>query len=435
MFTTVEATRGASVLDRLDAVLDELLELELSSGTDDDVLDLLLGLEERSRRFEAVDHRVVGEVEGRGLAQQRACRSTADLLTQLLRVTPREASARVRAATQLAPRHTLSGAPAPAAFPATAAAGAAGLISAEHAAHITSCLTKLPEPVLDERFDEIEAFLVEQAAQFAPDYLARITHRLIDTYDQDGKLRDAAYRRRHRDLSVHQRPDGSSSGRFEFTAEATEALLTIIDALAAPKPGTDGGGEAPPDPRTPGQRRHDAFLDAMLLALRAGGLPTANGVTTTILLTMTAEQALTGTGLTRTGHGATIPTEDALRMATDARIVPIVFDRAGRVESYGSTQRFFTEGQRLAMTARDLGCSFPGCTVPPLQCEAHHVTPFVLSRRTTIDDGTLLCGYHHREFERLGWRCRMLDGVPHWTAPRWIDNTQTPRRNHAHSPG
>ncbi len=99
-----------------------------------------------------------------------------------------------------------------------------------------------------------------------------------------------------------------------------------------------------------------------------------------------------------------------------------------------SRARGTPENQRLAMAARDLGCSFPGCIDPPSRCEAHHLTDYALTRRTSIDDGTLLCGWHHREHPRLGWTCQMINGRPHWIAPPWLDRTQTPIRNHAHDP-
>ena len=79
------------------------------------------------------------------------------------------------------------------------------------------------------------------------------------------------------------------------------------------------------------------------------------------------------------------------------------FAKAKPVAAYGTTHRIFTEGQRLAMIARDKGCSFPGCTVGPAWCEANHVTEWQYGKRTSIDDGALLCGFHHREFEKLGW--------------------------------
>jgi hypothetical protein len=72
--------------------------------------------------------------------------------------------------------------------------------------------------------------------------------------------------------------------------------------------------------------------------------------------------------------------------------------------------------------------------VPAAWCEAHHVVGFVLGGPTSVENGTLLCGHHHRMFERLGYHCVMIDGIPHWIPPRWIDREGTPRRNTAHDP-
>jgi hypothetical protein len=142
-----------------------------------------------------------------------------------------------------------------------------------------------------------------------------------------------------------------------------------------------------------------------------------------------------GTGLATTGHGALIPADDALRIAGgDARVFPVIFDKTRRVESYGSAHRIFTEGQRLAMIARDQGCSFPGCTVGPLWTEAHHIVDHALGGKTSVDNGTMLCRYDHDHHVTAGWTCHMINGTPHWTPPPWIDPTQTPRRNHAHNP-
>jgi hypothetical protein len=61
---------------------------------------------------------------------------------------------------------------------------------------------------------------------------------------------------------------------------------------------------------------------------------------------------------------------------------------------------------------------------------AHY--PWAETGRTSVDQGTHLCGYHHREFENLGWTCHMRDGTPWWTPPKWVDREQTPIRNTAH---
>jgi hypothetical protein len=64
----------------------------------------------------------------------------------------------------------------------------------------------------------------------------------------------------------------------------------------------------------------------------------------------------------------------------------------------------------------------------------HHIKRFVDGGETSIDQMTLLCAYHHREFERRGWAAVMINNVPHWRPPAWLDPEQKPRRNTANHP-
>jgi hypothetical protein len=248
--------------------------------------------------------------------------------------------------------------------------------------------------------------------------------------DQDGKFVQERERHRNRDLRITRRTDGSAHLEGELTALCAEALLSTLQPLAGPAKAEDGVK----DPRTPGQRLHDALYDAALIALRSQKLPECGGYAATIVLHMTPEHVERGTGLVTTGHGAQISAAEALTLLGDARIFPVLLNHSGEIIAYGSARRIFTEGQRLAMIARDQGCSFPGCTLPPALSQSHHVTDYAITRRTTVADGTLVCGFHHREYEILGYTCQMIGGIPHWTAPRWIDPSQTPRRNRAHTP-
>jgi len=302
-------------------------------------------------------------------------------------------------------------------------------------------IDKLPAAVAVEHDTSVEAFLVEQAAQHNPRTLRVIARRLLDTLHPDGTLATEHDRHRRRHLTIQQRPDGSGQVTGELDAICTEALLTVLDTLARPTPAEDGQ----PDRRTAAQRRHDGLRDSLLTLIRSDQLPACGGVSTTILLTLTADQlsshgntaAGSGparTGLVRTGHGALISTTQALTLLGDAQIQPIALGTLKQITAYAHTQRVFTAQQRLAMTARDQGCSFPGCTVPPAWCQAHHITDYSLTQRTRVDDGTLPCGHHHREHHKLGWKCHITNGIPHWTPPPWTDPTQTPRRNHAHQP-
>jgi hypothetical protein len=175
-------------------------------------------------------------------------------------------------------------------------------------------------------------------------------------------------------------------------------LRTFFDATARPKPETDGVN----DPRTAGQRRHDAVLDGLKLLARAELLPQAGGVTTTVMLTMSEESFETGDGTATTGHGVILPAKQVLMwLDGETRIVPVVFDNIKRIVATGTGQRLFTEAQRLAMAARDSGgppanegvaggggCSFPGCDAPPQWTQAHHVIEYAEGGPTCPDWGS-----------------------------------------------
>jgi hypothetical protein len=49
--------------------------------------------------------------------------------------------------------------------------------------------------------------------------------------------------------------------------------------------------------------------------------------------------------------------------------------------------------------------------------------------RTDLDNLTLLCAFHHHNFASRGWTCLMVDDLPAWVPPRWIDREQRPLRN------
>ncbi|HET9633086.1 MAG TPA: HNH endonuclease signature motif containing protein, partial [Terrabacter sp.] len=51
--------------------------------------------------------------------------------------------------------------------------------------------------------------------------------------------------------------------------------------------------------------------------------------------------------------------------------------------------------QRRALAQRDGGCSYPGCTIPPQWCDAHHVVHWLHGGATDLSNGALLCGRHH----------------------------------------
>jgi hypothetical protein len=417
-----------SQLDSMSSVVDQLSQVDLSSLNSAELLEATRRWDRLDRQSAAVRHRLIAEIDQRHLAVEVGHKHTVALLRDLCNLTPGVARRRVELARALGPGRSLSGGALPPVFAQTAEAALRGELSADHARVIIATVDRLPHGVAAESDVAVEKELVAQAVTLDPGQLARLGRRVVDHLDPDGILRDEAYRERTRDLTLCQRADGSVHGSFDLTASCGERLLTVLDSLARPLPAADGSA----DPRTPGQRRHDGFEDALDRLLRDGGLPATGGVSTTVLLTISEDQVRERIGLARTGHGALISVRQALQLAADAKVVPVVFAGADELASYGSAQRLASASQRYALVARDKGCSFPGCDAPPAWTQAHHMIEHQLGGPTSVENMALLCGSCHRMFDRLGWRGTMIDGLPHWIPPPWIDPDQVPRLNAAH---
>jgi hypothetical protein len=257
--------------------------------------------------------------------------------------------------------------------------------------------------------------------------LARIGRHLLEWINPDGtEDRDTGHdRRRHASLTCNR--DGSGDLRAHLTPAALAQWQAVLDPLAAPRPSDVDG----PDPRSPGQRMHDALADAAGLVLAGGDLPPSGGTPATVLLTMSLDQLESRTGLVTTAHGGTISVTEALRFAGEANVIPVVLDSTG-ILAYGQARRTASVGQRFALAARDKGCCFPGCDAPPGWTQVHHVIEWFKGGRTDLDNECLLCGYHHREHQKRGWQVIITDGQPYWIPPPHIDPAQTPIRNTIH---
>ncbi len=402
-----------------------LVELDLVTLDQRELLALLDGLEVEKRRLAPVDHRVVAEIDDRKLAHELCAPNTAAVLRARLRISAREATRRVRAAANFGPRRTLCGEPLPPLFTSIAAAQADGRISAEHALVITRAVDQLPVAIQAEREDELQAGLLAHADNFDPDQLNKIARRWVDVLDPDGTLTEYADHERNRELTLSPNRDGSYTISGRLTPLCGAIWRPILDSLSKPVPADDGAR----DERRPGQRRADGFQEAGLLLNRAEQLPHAGGAAVTLLVNITDEQLRTGEGLATTAHGDLIPVIRILDLAGEAQTMSVQLDPRGGVMNYGRTKRIVPPEMRRAIAARDRGCTFPGCDRPPAWTEAHHFLGWLDGGETSIENCGLVCGFHHREFQRRGWLSVMLDGLPYWIPPAWLDPEQRPRRN------
>ncbi|HEY3714404.1 MAG TPA: DUF222 domain-containing protein [Jatrophihabitantaceae bacterium] len=419
----------AALLDQLSTTMDALIALDLTRLDRDHLLELLRGVETQRRRLPVVDHALIAELDHRGAAGELMARDTPTLLREVLRVTPREAQARHEAALDLGPGWSLTGQPRPPLLPVVAAAQAEGSISAEHAKVIREVIAELPAEVEAEHGAAVEARLVAEARRFDPGVLATLARRVVALLNPDGVLADDVEHDRRRHASLTGNRDGSGMLRAHLTPAALAQWQAVLDPLAAPRP-SDADG---PDVRSPGQRMHDALADAAHRLLASGDLPPSGGMPATVLLTLTLDQLETRTGHVTTAHGGTISVHEALQAAGEAHIIPVVIGDEG-ILAYGQARRTATTNQRLALAARDGGCCFSGCDTPPGWTQVHHILNWALGGGTDLPNLCLLCGYHHREFEKRGWRITMRDGRPWWIPPAHIDLDRTPIRNTLRDP-
>ena len=349
--------------------------MSAASLTGTAVLDRLRALELLKQAIEVEQLGLIAQVEAECLAHDLGAKSTAVLLRQVLRIGARDAAERVRLAAAVTPRRTLTGEPVEAAHPQTAQALAEGAISTRHAITVVATADRISDFVADTAGPLFETQLIDCAREHDPDTLARFAHDLYTAVDQDGAFRDIETAHRRREVSLHRRPDGSGTIAGELTCEAAEYLETLFDTLGKPHQGPDGQR----DPRTPGQRRHDALLGGFKILYSSGSLPTANGCATTLVLTATVDEYANGTGIAQTAHGYAIPTAVADRwLDPKAKAILVLLSKTRGIVAYSDQHRLFTEQQRLAMFARDKGCSYPGCDAPLSWTQAHHVTDYAI---------------------------------------------------------
>jgi hypothetical protein len=127
-----------------------------------------------------------------------------------------------------------------------------------------------------------------------------------------------------------------------------------------------------------------------------------NGCATTLVLRAEVDDFAKGQGVAFTAHGVAVPIDVAKGwLDPEAKAILVLMSKTRGIVAYSDKQRLFTEQQRLAMFARDKGCSYWGCDSTFSWTQAHHVTDYKITRRTSVDDGALACTANHATFERM----------------------------------
>lgn len=367
------------------------------------------------------------------LARRHGCRTPAQLVERLTRVSAREATRRIRLGGRVAERIALDGTALQPDYQLVAAALADGSIGLDAAAVITGCLAQAADgATLDDR-DAAEQHLVAVARAEPADVVAIHARLWRDALDPDGTEPRGEQLRARREFRIGRDLDGMTP--FSGWADPQRAALlraAVADRTAPDRlprfvdpddPLVDLGADIPIDRRTRVQRSFDALFGLLEAGVRADSA--ASGPlhsTATVNVVVSLADLRSGVG-----HGylddvaEPISAATANEIACDAGIRLHVVGDCGEPLWLGARERYFTAAQRRALAVRDGGCVWPQCGAPPSWCHAHHVVPHSEGGPTDIDNGVLLCAYHHHLLHRGEYRMRMTGGRPELRSPRWVD--------------
>jgi hypothetical protein len=427
-------------LDQLSVDLDHLVKLVEDGGLDglDDagLVGFLQGFERVRTRLPLVDHGVIADANLRQLSDVLCQANLARVLTSALRISAGEAARRVRAAENLPGRMSMTGQPLDPIRPHLAAAQRNGEISPEQVDIVTRALAKVDRPGFDPAdIAAGEELLTRFAADFGPRELNRLAEQVIDAINPDGSRPKEQLNADRRFLHLRPTKDGAYAGELRLTGQAGVKLAALLGPLAKPRintaTGPDGQLIEQPDPRHHGQRMHDALEDLCDRLLRAENpVPDSGGTPATVIVTIDIDDLLNRTGYGVAADGTLIPADTIHRMSDSAEAYTAFLSSRGEVLRLGRNRRIASRSQTIALTARDGGCSFPGCDTGPDWCERHHIVSWIDGGTTDLDNLTLLCRYHHHNFAIKGWDCHInSDGLPEWRPPWWIDRLRTPLIN------
>ena len=275
---SVDPEALSAAFDVIDAALDNLVGYDCDAFSTDKQLALLQRSERVRRRLPAIEHPLINNL-ARQATPEELGGTLAHAIAEATLISRAEASRRVREATDLGPRHGLTGEPLAPILAATAAAQRDGTLGAGQVAVIRKFFHQLPGWVDFATRQAAEADLATQGTHYRPEQLAGLAEHLADCLNPDGTYTDEDRARRRGLTMGKQQADGMSEVRGLLTPEARATVEAVSPAsgrypqakLAAPgmcnplddTPCVDGAPTQEAidrDARSAAQRNHDGLL-------------------------------------------------------------------------------------------------------------------------------------------------------------------------------
>ncbi|TFC22545.1 HNH endonuclease signature motif containing protein [Cryobacterium glucosi] len=492
---SVHADAVARLAEAQAVLADALAAIPVGLLSDTEAVTALSTVEAIGRTVDAARVSTATDVDRRarvlgreGLAWRMGCTGPWDVLTRVTRVSAREVKRRTKLGDAVLPRPCGGSSWLPPLFPTVGAALAAGEIGVETAELIVAGLQVISHRVAPDDLLTAERALVATAAGLitpetenlagagvpvTTDLIRGMVAQWQAALDPDGVLPTEDLFEAKSNIGFGQLKNGLYPVKGGVTPELFGVMNTLFDAFlsfhARPAfptaeeqalmdsgqmiPGAetaDGESDTGPDldvieaelrerradTRTGGEKRADILRALFEHAARDTDTPSMGGSALTVMVHVNAADLASGVGVGWIdGVEAPVSLKTVHQRICDGGFQGVLFGEHNEVLKLGPERRYFNRAQRRAITARDGGCIIPGCKAPAHWAEVHHVKPWAQDGPTTVDNGVLLCWFHHHSIDTSGWEIRMVKGSPQVRAPGLIDPQRLwrpPNRHRAH---
>ena len=415
----------------------------LEHRDDDEVLDVLIGLQRAQAHLAWLESQALVRLAGRYTREHEVVvvddRSQTERVVVVVDEVRDEIAAALRRSAnvvhdQLTTARLLHGP-----LAQTSAALRDGRISPAHVRVIVEQARRLPgavhaahsDPARDtparaaERahFTTVCATLQERVLPAArvqvPSQTRALAKRVLAAADAQGERNRRAAARCTRDVWVSPDEDGIATLVARLDVLTAHAIRAAVNA-AAIDPAVVGECGA-----TLGERRAEA-----LAALILGNVQVAAQLEVTVPLAALSEgentASLSGPVLTDPvlPDGTLIGAEAVRALIADPAVTThlrrlTVDPHSGTAIDLGRSRYQVSEPLRRWITARDRMCRFPGCRRRATSCQVDHIDPWDDGGRTDAVNLQALCTRHHQLKTHSGWLVRRDEatGVTTWTSP------------------
>ncbi|MEU2350267.1 DUF222 domain-containing protein [Modestobacter sp. NPDC049651] len=363
----------------LQSALDELAAEDVEALTDAQSLDSVGELIAARNRLDAQIARRVRHAECIQAPERDGLTSMRSWLVGHQRVWANDASKVVRAGRTLP------------SFPLVAAGFAAGEITAAQVDVIAEAVGPKEIAAAAAQGIDLAAFdedWARVARESSHDALKVAVQAFEAALDPDGPEPDPT---EARSLRIVKHADGSTTGRWDLDAVASEKVQAAIESqVQADRPKGDT--------RTRVQQQADALVQIADNQLASGQLPVLRGEKPHVVVQVQLEDLIdssTGAQTATMGFGAQVSAARARWLACDAVVSRVVMGPDGTPLDYGRKHRIVPAGLRRAVVARDKNCVFAGCGAPHWWADVHHLVHWINGGETSLANSALLCERHH----------------------------------------